>query len=390
MHAMLFNKRPSALKCPSCGGDVEAGWKYCLNCGIQLNGQSAGDAGASSSMTKLTKRQQPFTVGGLNVVSQLVEVNDTGFHTGSAGDFVTSPVHTGTSDTEDSYPLRDPADWLASASGTVGLSQQDGGGASAMRIKLVPLTNAVKSETTGVIQYASGDTSVFGVSAQADEEVGAQEVTAGEKHFVHQADATHFSRQESYVQDSVGTTVFGADVYDPVVSSSVSVVRVGQFKAVGVPDSSDILGQNAEIGLEQKPDVRKTSEDSVAPVNRKEVPIPDGFASEDDDPDSPTLVFEEEPRISIRRLSTGQVYECKLPTVLGKGTRATLMLSGNRGISRRHAVLFESEGHYVLKDNDSSNGTFVNEQRLGKGESAILEAGDIFRLANEEFEFLVD
>ena len=38
-----------------------------------------------------------------------------------------------------------------------------------------------------------------------------------------------------------------------------------------------------------------------------------------------------------------------------------------------------------MKDTDSSNGTFVNGKRLGKGETTEIYLGDIILLADEKF-----
>jgi len=45
-------------------------------------------------------------------------------------------------------------------------------------------------------------------------------------------------------------------------------------------------------------------------------------------------------------------------------------------VSRRHAAITHVSYHYVIKDLDSHNGTFINEIRLKQGESVVLHPGD--------------
>jgi len=45
-------------------------------------------------------------------------------------------------------------------------------------------------------------------------------------------------------------------------------------------------------------------------------------------------------------------------------------------VSRRHAAITHVSYHYVIKDLDSHNGTFVNDISLKQGESIVLHPGD--------------
>lgn len=50
------------------------------------------------------------------------------------------------------------------------------------------------------------------------------------------------------------------------------------------------------------------------------------------------------------------------------------------GVSRRHARIFKQRGKYFLEDLRSSNGTFLNEERLEPGASYALQDGDTIKL----------
>ncbi len=60
-------------------------------------------------------------------------------------------------------------------------------------------------------------------------------------------------------------------------------------------------------------------------------------------------------------------------------------IKDNSSISRQHATIETNNGITSIKDNNSTNGTFVNNVRLIPGQAQIIQNGDIIKLANEEF-----
>ncbi|ONI84539.1 hypothetical protein ALI22I_28715 [Saccharothrix sp. ALI-22-I] len=50
-------------------------------------------------------------------------------------------------------------------------------------------------------------------------------------------------------------------------------------------------------------------------------------------------------------------------------------------VSRRHAVLRREGAELTVRDQDSLNGTFVNDRRLERGEAKRLRDGDVVRFA---------
>jgi FHA domain-containing protein/zinc ribbon protein len=75
-----------------------------------------------------------------------------------------------------------------------------------------------------------------------------------------------------------------------------------------------------------------------------------------------------------------------------EGERTTIGRSPDCGIflddvtvSRRHAVLVERDGRYVIEDQGSLNGTFVNRRRI---ESAELADGDEVQIGKYRLTFL--
>ena len=62
----------------------------------------------------------------------------------------------------------------------------------------------------------------------------------------------------------------------------------------------------------------------------------------------------------------GKRFELKEPVVrLGRDTSNPIQLCDTE-VSRRHAELREENGGYVVVDLESSNGTFVNNQRVAQ------------------------
>lgn len=74
---------------------------------------------------------------------------------------------------------------------------------------------------------------------------------------------------------------------------------------------------------------------------------------------------------------------------VGKSKYAMFQVPNTTTVSRIHAKLSRSGGSCSIQDNDSLNGTFVNERRLTSHEVVPLADGDIIRMSDEEFLFQV-
>ena len=75
---------------------------------------------------------------------------------------------------------------------------------------------------------------------------------------------------------------------------------------------------------------------------------------------------------------------------IGKSDKADIpndYIIKNSAVSRNHAYLQLTEGGASITDNNSSNGTFVNGERIPALAVIELKNGDIVRLANEEYIF---
>ena len=70
--------------------------------------------------------------------------------------------------------------------------------------------------------------------------------------------------------------------------------------------------------------------------------------------------------------------------LIGRDDCCDIVLSEDSLVSRRHALIEFSQGEYLIKDLNSTNGTFVNGKPLQKMEKRLLAAGDVVRIGKTE------
>ena len=73
---------------------------------------------------------------------------------------------------------------------------------------------------------------------------------------------------------------------------------------------------------------------------------------------------------------------------IGRQAGAYLLID-HGSVSRRHAEISYANGQYVLRDLGSSNGTFVNDQRLESGSTHLLKSSDRVRFGQVPYLFIV-
>ena len=74
-----------------------------------------------------------------------------------------------------------------------------------------------------------------------------------------------------------------------------------------------------------------------------------------------------------------------LPVVIGRETTATLCIA-DASVSRRHSQIEKEDGHFVIADLESLNGTFVNDVPVKRRK---LQHGDRVRIGDSQFIFLM-
>lgn len=89
----------------------------------------------------------------------------------------------------------------------------------------------------------------------------------------------------------------------------------------------------------------------------------------------------------LRKNTSETVVINKNSFTMGSGNVVDYCITGNKTISRGHAMIQKQGDTYCFMDNNSSNGSFVNGRRVVAGEQISLENGYVIRLSDEDFIF---
>ena len=91
------------------------------------------------------------------------------------------------------------------------------------------------------------------------------------------------------------------------------------------------------------------------------------------------------------RKSTGEIINITKPEfVVGKSkTKADYAIANNSAISREHCIIVQRDGVNYIKDNNSTNHTYVNGVELQPGKEVLLKHKTDIRMGDEEFTFLL-
>jgi two-component system cell cycle response regulator len=130
-----------------------------------------------------------------------------------------------------------------------------------------------------------------------------------------------------------------------------------------------------EIVLDQKPPFSPTDADKtfVAPRRRSSDPGPEA-----------SLILIAHP--SNQALGTRFRLRPRCSVVLGRAASADIGMPEVSSLSREHARLTYRSESVMIEDLGSTNGTFVNEQRIE--EATVLRSGDRFQAGAVHFKFL--
>ena len=85
---------------------------------------------------------------------------------------------------------------------------------------------------------------------------------------------------------------------------------------------------------------------------------------------------------------SGNIFPISGPTAdIGRDAGNTVALPNDTNTSRRHATIQASGGQYIVIDNGSSNGTFVNGVRLAGHSQQAIRPGDEVQIGMTRFRF---
>ena len=93
----------------------------------------------------------------------------------------------------------------------------------------------------------------------------------------------------------------------------------------------------------------------------------------------------------IVRKNTGEAINITKPEfTIGKSkTKADYVIENNSAISRVHCIIVQKDGVNYIKDNNSTNHTYVNGVELEPGKEVLLKNKTVIQLGDEEFTFLL-
>ena len=74
---------------------------------------------------------------------------------------------------------------------------------------------------------------------------------------------------------------------------------------------------------------------------------------------------------------------------IGKSLECDYVVEDNRKISRRHCTLIVRNGECYIRDDNSTNHTYVNGKLIQPGFEVMLNDDDYIRMADEEFKYWV-
>ena len=76
-----------------------------------------------------------------------------------------------------------------------------------------------------------------------------------------------------------------------------------------------------------------------------------------------------------------------MESAAGRSAKCSIVLSGDRYVSSQHAKIQCLMGIFTIQDLGSTNGSFLNGERLAEGKNAKLRDGDVIVLGRTEIKF---
>ncbi len=90
--------------------------------------------------------------------------------------------------------------------------------------------------------------------------------------------------------------------------------------------------------------------------------------------------------VAVQGPYTGQSFPLShAPVVIGRAAERDIALPADTSVSRSHARITYADGRHFIADDGSSNGTFVNGQRVS--DPRLLSSGDTIQLADTTFRY---
>lgn len=178
--------------------------------------------------------------------------------------------------------------------------------------------------------------------------------------------------------------------FEPLTSEEIEVVEE--------PSIEEIIKEEPKVEEETEEEMVVEDPVDLTPNAEKET---EEFIEEYDDEDESTqeMFLKQEdieepelPKGYITRLSNEQKALIDLPEfIIGKSSFVNgLVVKGNPGVSRKHAMIRVEDGQYYIRDLDSVNGTYINDAFVEPETEVEILNGDSIKLGDEEFTFTIE
>jgi pSer/pThr/pTyr-binding forkhead associated (FHA) protein len=222
-------------------------------------------------------------------------------------------------------------------------------------------TITVKKDDETILEYLV-DTLPVHIGRKSDNDIVLEEKNVSRKH------AQIVMREDQYFIEDLGSTggtkIDGETITEKDIHTG-DVIEIGNYQLhfdSGIP--------------EDERTVFETEEETV---------LEEGTAIDEDR----TMFYEEpEAKLLVVKSDTleGEIHLEEDETVFGRDEDTDITIEDKR-ISRKHCKISTEEGNFIISDLGSSNGTFVNGQRVTQ---KTLESGDRIQIGSNILEFRIE
>jgi hypothetical protein len=202
-----------------------------------------------------------------------------------------------------------------------------------------------------------------------------------------EAPAQFVEEVEFPLPDEGGTLVIPPGLAKPPSEVEQTNVHAPLLKEIAEVDSTMVLSAEAELALETT--IEETLLEEVGPADTGETEL---LPALDLDEDATFVLSQkDDEEISAHLICTtgphaGEVIKLRPGiTTIGRSSDNALPLSKDKEVSRRHALIAYEASKFVLQDQNSLNGTFVNDQLVK--EPRPLQDGDILLIGISTLKF---
>jgi len=168
--------------------------------------------------------------------------------------------------------------------------------------------------------------------------------------------------EQIVLDDDEGTMVIDIDQYPlEQIEDEGTVVLPSGLDALAWENDDDDTNDGTLV-LDQMP-LTETEDDLDMTMVMPDI-------TEADEEDTGVIEAKKEPEIKARLTCTtgphtGEVLQLRSGiTTLGRSSDNVFVLSQDKEISRHHAIILQESGRFVVQDQNSLNGTFVNDEQI--------------------------